>query len=181
MLYEVITGYYEVRALNGHAWSEAWIAPYGWVMFEATPGYQMNPQREEASPAKMIEGYLLTLENMNIADNGVVTVITSYSIHYTKLYEVEYIETGTAKTVERYIKTPNGTAYGFKPTPAQFFKMPKTRSRELKNLYFTGQWVISGGFSAAMMSGQYCAHTVIRITSYNVCYTKLLRSTHEIY
>ncbi len=73
--YNPLTGYYEVRALNGHAWSEAWIAPYGWVMFEATPGYQMNPQREEASPAKMIEGYLLTLENMNIADNGVVTKI----------------------------------------------------------------------------------------------------------
>ncbi len=73
--YNPMTGYYEVRALNGHAWSEAWIAPYGWVMFEATPGYQIDPQREEASPAKMIEGYLLTLETMNISDNGIVTKV----------------------------------------------------------------------------------------------------------
>jgi len=68
---------------------------------------------------------------------------------------VEYAEVGTAKTVKRYIKTPNGTAYGFKPTPKQFFKIPQTKSK-IKNLYFVGQWIIAGGFSPSIMSGLLC-------------------------
>jgi phytoene dehydrogenase-like protein len=69
---------------------------------------------------------------------------------------IEYIETGTAKTVQRYIKTPNGTAYGFKPTPSQFFKIPKSKSKKVKNLFFVGQWVIAGGFAPAISSGYLC-------------------------
>ncbi|SFZ98407.1 Carotenoid cis-trans isomerase [hydrothermal vent metagenome] len=69
---------------------------------------------------------------------------------------VEYAEVGTAKTVKRYIKTPKGTAYGYKPTPKQFFKAPKVKSSKINNLYFTGQWVISGGFSPAILSGGLC-------------------------
>ena len=69
---------------------------------------------------------------------------------------VEYAEVGTAKTVKRYIKTPNGTAYGFKPTPKQFFRVPKSKSKKVDNLYFVGQWVIGGGFSPAISSGGLC-------------------------
>lgn len=69
---------------------------------------------------------------------------------------VEYAEVGTAKTVQHYIQTPKGTAYGFKPTPKQFFKVPKSKSKEIDNLYFVGQWVIAGGFSPAIVSGGLC-------------------------
>jgi phytoene dehydrogenase-like protein len=69
---------------------------------------------------------------------------------------VEYAEVGTAKTVKRYIKTPNGTAYGFKPTPKAFFRIPKIKSSKIKNLYFVGQWVIAGGFSPTIVSGGVC-------------------------
>ena len=74
---------------------------------------------------------------------------------------VEYAEVGTAKTVARYIKTPRGTAYGFKPTPKQFFKVPKVKSDKIEKLYFTGQWVISGGFSPAILSGDLCYREII--------------------
>jgi phytoene dehydrogenase-like protein len=73
---------------------------------------------------------------------------------------VEYAEVGTAKTIQRYIKTPNATAYGFRPTPKQFFKVPKSKSTEIDNLYFVGQWVIGGGFSPAIMSGGLCAREI---------------------
>jgi phytoene dehydrogenase-like protein len=70
---------------------------------------------------------------------------------------VEYAEVGTAKTVQRYIKTPNGTAYGFKPTPKEFFRISEVKSKKVKNLYFVGQWVIAGGFSPSIVSGALCA------------------------
>jgi all-trans-retinol 13,14-reductase len=74
---------------------------------------------------------------------------------------IEYIETGTPKTVQRYIKTPHGTAYGFKPTPQQFFRMPKIKSEKINTLYFVGQWVIAGGFSPAISSGFMCYKKII--------------------
>lgn len=75
---------------------------------------------------------------------------------------IEYIETGTAKTVQRYIKTPQGTAYGYKATPKQFFKVPDVRSKKIKNLYFVGQWVIAGGFSPAISSGYLAYKEIMR-------------------
>ena len=81
--------------------------------------------------------------------------------HYPNISNfVEYSEVATSKTVQRYIKTPNGTAYGFKPTPKQFFRLPKVRSNKIKNLYFTGQWVIAGGFRPAIMSGGMCRERI---------------------
>ena len=81
--------------------------------------------------------------------------------HYPNILDlVEYAEVGTAKTVQRYIKTPNGTAYGFKPTPKQFFRLPQVKSNKVDNLYFVGQWVIAGGFSPAITSGLFCFNEV---------------------
>lgn len=76
---------------------------------------------------------------------------------------VEYAEVGTAKTVQRYLKTPQGTAYGYKPTPKQFFRVPNVKSKKVKNLYFVGQWVIAGGFSPAIMSGNLCYKEITRL------------------
>ena len=85
------------------------------------------------------------------------TTLQRLEKHYPNISNlVEYAEVGTAKTVQRYIKTPNGTAYGFKPRPKQFFRVPQVKSKYVKNLYFVGQWVIAGGFSPAIMSGGLC-------------------------
>ncbi|KYJ87651.1 phytoene desaturase family protein [Sulfurovum riftiae] len=85
------------------------------------------------------------------------SVLSKLERYYPNIKElVEYVEVGTSKTVNRYIKTPKGTAYGFKPTPQQFFKIPKVRSKKIDNLFFVGQWVIAGGFSPSISSGKLC-------------------------
>ena len=44
--YNPVTGYYEVRASDGHAWVEAYLEPHGWVTFEPTSSFKL-PQRSQ--------------------------------------------------------------------------------------------------------------------------------------
>lgn len=84
-------------------------------------------------------------------------------IYYPNIKEmIEFAEVATPKTMVRYIKTPNGTAYGYKPTPKQFFRVPKIKSDKINNLYFAGQFVIGGGFSPAIMSGGMCYKKIMQ-------------------
>ena len=73
---------------------------------------------------------------------------------------IEYAEVGTARTVQRYLKTPNGTAYGFAPTASQFFREPEYQSDKLEHLYSVGAWVIGGGFTPAILSGSMVAKAI---------------------
>lgn len=82
-------------------------------------------------------------------------------VYYPNIKEiVEFAEVATPKTMVRYIKAPNGTAYGYKPTPQQFFRVPKIKSDKIDNLYFVGQFVIAGGFSPAIISGDMCSQAI---------------------
>ena len=108
-------------------------------------------------------------QDLNEADykikkqNLIDTALSKLEMYYPNIKAlVEYVEVGTAKTVHRYIKTPNGTAYGYKPTPKQFFKIPTVGSDKINNLYFVGQWVIAGGFSPAISSGGMCYDAISR-------------------
>jgi hypothetical protein len=51
--YNPVTGFYEVRAFDGHAWVEAYIAGRGWVTFEPTPAYPLPPR--DPAPATALE------------------------------------------------------------------------------------------------------------------------------
>ncbi|MBD3793492.1 MAG: hypothetical protein IE889_04940 [Campylobacterales bacterium] len=51
---------------------------------------------------------------------------------------IAFAEVGTAKTMQRYLRTPNGTAYGFDPGSEQFFRLLKVKFDKLNNLYFVG-------------------------------------------
>jgi hypothetical protein len=39
--YNPVTGYYEVRRSDGHAWVEAYLEPHGWVTFEPTSSFEL--------------------------------------------------------------------------------------------------------------------------------------------
>lgn len=52
-----ITGYYEARVLDGHAWVEAYINEYGWVTFEPTPPYVL-PEPKQQNVLTSIMEYL---------------------------------------------------------------------------------------------------------------------------
>lgn len=85
------------------------------------------------------------------------TYLDKLEMYYPNIKEIiEFAEVATPKTMVRYTKTPNGTAFGYKPTPQQFFRVPKIKSDKINNLYFVGQFVICGGFSPAILSGGLC-------------------------
>lgn len=74
--------------------------------------------------------------------------------------QIEYYEIGTAKTVGKYILTPQSAVYGFAQTPEYFMK-PKIET--LNNLHFASAWTkIGGGFSGAIFSGYMCAFALLR-------------------
>jgi phytoene dehydrogenase-like protein len=85
------------------------------------------------------------------------------ALEYPNIKEyIAFAEVATPKTIQRYIKTPNGTAYGFAPTPKQFFRIPQVKSKKMKNLYFVGAWVMGGGFSPAIISGKICYEQICK-------------------
>ncbi|SCG82193.1 transglutaminase domain protein [Proteiniborus sp. DW1] len=46
-------GEYEVRQKNAHAWVEAFIEPVGWMTFEPTPVYPIQPRLENYRPSEV--------------------------------------------------------------------------------------------------------------------------------
>ena len=96
-------------------------------------------------------------------DEFLQQILTSLERYYPNLRElVEYAEVATPKTMLRYTKMPQGTAYGYKPTPEQFFRIPKVKSDKIDNLYFVGQFVICGGFRPAILSGAMAYKKVLK-------------------
>ena len=55
--YNPITGYYEARVLDGHAWVEAWIPKRGWVTFEPTAAYSLPSEHTAPDPATALQNY----------------------------------------------------------------------------------------------------------------------------
>lgn len=53
-----LTGYHEVRALDGHAWVEAYIEGRGWLMLEPTPFYPLPQPPDASQVASQTDRYL---------------------------------------------------------------------------------------------------------------------------
>lgn len=75
---------------------------------------------------------------------------------------VEYFEVSTPKTIKRYMKTPSGTAYGYKNNNyLRKGRVPRF-SKTIKNLLFTGAYAFpGGGFTGALISGYMAAMNLI--------------------
>ncbi|MGL4367853.1 MAG: phytoene desaturase family protein [Brevinemataceae bacterium] len=86
------------------------------------------------------------------------TLFKRLELHYPGITQmIEYYEVATPKTIQRYIKTPNGTAYGYANEGYDHGRAP-WRASQIKNLYFTGAWGFpGGGFSGAIIAGYFTA------------------------
>lgn len=71
---------------------------------------------------------------------------------------IEYFEVSTPKTVQRYLKTPSGTAYGYRQKGYSKWNRAPFKSSQIKNLHFTGAWSYpGGGFTGAIICGYHTA------------------------
>jgi len=59
-----LTGYYEVRGLDAHAWVEGYFPEHGWVLFEPTAFYDLPTQDDSYNVAESIERYFTRLADM---------------------------------------------------------------------------------------------------------------------
>lgn len=67
--YNPMTGYYEVRRLDGHAWVEAYFEGKGWVSFEPTPGYELPETAESNMAIESLVKYLREQIREDVARN----------------------------------------------------------------------------------------------------------------
>jgi hypothetical protein len=56
--YDLFSGEFEIRRLDGHAWVEAYIDGAGWVTFEPTPGYDVPPRESPRSAVQSLVEHL---------------------------------------------------------------------------------------------------------------------------
>lgn len=60
--YNPLTGYYEIRNKDAHAWVEVFIPRFGWLSFDPTPGWSPDPEESEKEQsfwlASMLINYL---------------------------------------------------------------------------------------------------------------------------
>lgn len=77
--------------------------------------------------------------------------------------EIEFIEVGTPKTIQKYTLNTGGSVYGYAQTPRQTGMYRIQHKSSIKNLYFASAWANpGGGFTGAMLSGWICASEVLR-------------------
>ena len=109
----------------------------------------------------------ISRREMRASTSGAVVVITSYSIHYTKLYE--------KVVAAQFLHVGNRDLSPFDDDQPGFGEFVQD-AREV----FLGEVEARGDGAFAGRQGDgdgacFIAVVVARITSYNVCYTKLLR------
>ena len=74
---------------------------------------------------------------------------------------IDYYEVSTPKTIKRYTKAPEGTAYGFKQDKYLLGSRAPRKATQVKNLYYTGAFTFpGGGFSGAILSGYLTAERI---------------------
>lgn len=87
------------------------------------------------------------------------------SIYPNILDELEYYQVGTAKTIEKFTKNPQGSAYGFYPGVLQAAKPQTHYATSIQGLFAASAWTFpGGGFTNVLIAGYGCAQQVFRYT-----------------
>lgn len=89
---------------------------------------------------------------------------------------IERYEVATPKTTRRFLRTRNGTAYGFRNTDYVLSGRAPVHSETVKGLYYAGAWTSpGGGFTGAIVSGYRTALEIITPT-----WKRMMRKTGQL-
>jgi phytoene dehydrogenase-like protein len=66
---------------------------------------------------------------------------------------VQHAEMATARTLKNRLGTPEGEAYGFKPTPKRLFGRALTPRTAIPGLWLASAYTLSGGYAGALHGG----------------------------
>ncbi len=78
------------------------------------------------------------------------------------LKHLDYYETGTSKTINRYTLNPKGTAYGYAQTLSQSGRSRIAAQSPVKNMYFASAWSFPGGGFSGTIIGGFLAATAMK-------------------
>jgi phytoene dehydrogenase-like protein len=75
---------------------------------------------------------------------------------------VEQREIATSRTMRKWLGTPAGEVYGFRPTPSRLFSRPPTAATPIRGLWLSSAYTVSGGYSGAMQGGLMAADAAMK-------------------
>jgi phytoene dehydrogenase-like protein len=71
-------------------------------------------------------------------------------------------EIATSRTMHKWLGTPVGEVYGFRPTPARLFSRPPTAATPIPGLWLSSAYTVSGGYAGAMQGGLMAADAAMK-------------------
>jgi phytoene dehydrogenase-like protein len=71
-------------------------------------------------------------------------------------------EMATSRTMHKWLGTPDGEVYGFRPTPSRLFSRAPTAATPIKGLWLSSAYTVSGGYAGAMQGGLMAADAAMK-------------------
>jgi len=97
-----LSGYYEIRVLDGHAWVEAWVDGVGWAVFEPTPFYILPTPNDETTSFEKIQEYVEQLERMQ-EESGINNELSLENVLITLWQNVELLFVIVFGTIKLFV------------------------------------------------------------------------------
>jgi len=105
-------------------------------------------------------------EEMARRADWTAALIADVDRHYPGLANaVVQAEIATARTMKNRLGTPEGSVYGFRPTPSRIFGGRPRAATPVPGLYLASAYTVSGGYSGAMHGGLMAADEAVRATA----------------
>jgi all-trans-retinol 13,14-reductase len=71
-------------------------------------------------------------------------------------------EIATSRTAHKWLGTPFGEVYGFRPTPSRLFSRAPTAATPIRGLWLSSAYTVSGGYAGAMQGGLMAADAAMK-------------------